>query len=149
MSNKNGCAGTRLPRADDETVEEIVFLEHDEYQLVRRYVTDEDARDLADWLVGTGMRWGEASALQVQDLKLGGSPYPPQASQGRGRGEPRPLGEIAAEVEAAGRRRAAARYARLGLGLPALLEELTAAVPARSASAPRRSARASSSTIHA
>ncbi|MCW7946962.1 integrase [Streptomyces hygroscopicus] len=80
LRTKNCCAGTRLPRADDEIVEEMVFLEHDEYQLIRRYITDEDARDLADWLVGTGMRWGEASALQVQDLKLGG-PVPTASVQ--------------------------------------------------------------------
>jgi integrase len=32
--------------------------------------TDPEARKLADWLVGTGMRWGEATALQVRDLAL-------------------------------------------------------------------------------
>lgn len=41
---------------------------------------------------------------------------------------PRPLGEIADDLAEATRHRAAARYTRLGLALPELLEELTAAV---------------------
>ncbi|MFJ6568531.1 helix-turn-helix domain-containing protein [Streptomyces sp. NPDC091292] len=41
---------------------------------------------------------------------------------------PRLLGEIADDLEEATRHRAAARYTRLGLALPELLEELTAAV---------------------
>ncbi|RLL66955.1 site-specific integrase [Streptomyces sp. Z26] len=67
---KNCCVGTRLPRTDDGVDAEMVFLEQDEYQRVRVEFTDPGALDLADWLVGTGMRWGEATALQVRDLKL-------------------------------------------------------------------------------
>lgn len=48
----------------------MTFLEHDEYQRVAAEITDPAARDLADWLVGTGMRWGEATALKVSDLNL-------------------------------------------------------------------------------
>ncbi|MCT2591083.1 site-specific integrase [Streptomyces sp. N2-109] len=70
LRTKNCCTGTSLPRTDDEVAEEMVFLEREEYQRVATEITDPAARDLADWLVGTGMRWGEASALQVQDLKL-------------------------------------------------------------------------------
>ncbi|MDK1473693.1 site-specific integrase [Streptomyces sp. 549] len=70
LRTTNCCTGTRLPRADDHTVEEMVFLERDEYARVAAEITDPGARLLADWLVGTGMRWGEASALQVRDLKL-------------------------------------------------------------------------------
>ncbi|MFD4032107.1 tyrosine-type recombinase/integrase [Streptomyces sp. NPDC058637] len=72
LRTKNCCANTRLPRVDDGTSEEMVFLEQEEYQLLRKHLTDPAARDLADWLIGTGMRWGEATALQVQDLRLGG-----------------------------------------------------------------------------
>lgn len=66
----NPCAKTKLPRTDDAIVEEMVFLEHDEWQRIRAEFKDPDARDLADFLVGTGLRWGEASAVQVQDINL-------------------------------------------------------------------------------
>jgi integrase len=66
----NCCKATRLPRVDDETEGEMTFLEREEYARVAAEITDSDARDLADWLVGTGMRWGEASALQVRDCNL-------------------------------------------------------------------------------
>lgn len=66
----NPCAKTKLPRTDDGIVEEMVFLEQDEWQRIRAEFTDPDARDLAEFLVGTGLRWGEATALQVQDVNL-------------------------------------------------------------------------------
>lgn len=66
----NPCAKTKLPRADDGIAEEMCFLEHDEWQRIRAEFKDLDARDLADFLVGTGLRWGEATALQVQDVNL-------------------------------------------------------------------------------
>lgn len=72
----NCCKSTRLPRVDDETVADMTFLERDEYLRVASEIKDPDARDLADWLVGTGMRWGEASALQVRDVQLSAArPY--------------------------------------------------------------------------
>ncbi|MBL1108510.1 site-specific integrase [Streptomyces sp. 5-8] len=67
---KNCCLGTRLPRTDDGIDEEMTFLEHDEYARIAAEIEDSHARDLADWLVGTGMRWGEATALQVRDVSL-------------------------------------------------------------------------------
>ncbi|WP_435279266.1 tyrosine-type recombinase/integrase [Streptomyces sp. 1222.5] len=67
---KNCCAGTRLPRVDDGIDDEMCFLEHDEYARIAAEISDPHARDLADWLVGTGMRWGEATALQVRDVSL-------------------------------------------------------------------------------
>ncbi|GGY00074.1 tyrosine-type recombinase/integrase [Streptomyces fructofermentans] len=70
LRTTNCCKKTKLPRLDDQTVEEMTFLERDEYARVALEIKDPDARDLADWLVGTGMRWGEASALQVRDLSL-------------------------------------------------------------------------------
>lgn len=72
LRTKNCCKGTKLPRTDDQTDEEMVFLEREEYQRIAAEIADPRARELADWLVGTGMRWGEASALQVRDLKLNG-----------------------------------------------------------------------------
>ncbi|MEU2510502.1 tyrosine-type recombinase/integrase [Streptomyces syringium] len=67
---KNPCKGTSLPRIDDHINEEMCFLEREEYTRVRIEITDPDAGDLTDWLVGSGTRWGEATALQVQDLNL-------------------------------------------------------------------------------
>lgn len=70
LRDRNPCVGVRLPRVDSGTQEEMTFLEHDEWQRLRNEFTDHGARDLADFLVGTGLRWGEATALKVQDLTL-------------------------------------------------------------------------------
>lgn len=70
LRTTNCCKRTSLPRVDDHTVEEMTFLEEGEYQRIAAEITDPDARDLADWLVGTGMRWSEATALKVSDLNL-------------------------------------------------------------------------------
>ncbi|MEU6015992.1 site-specific integrase [Streptomyces sp. NPDC047515] len=70
LRTTNCCKKTRLPRTDDGIDEEMTFLERDEYQRIAAEITDPDARALADWLVGTGMRFGEATALQVRDLTL-------------------------------------------------------------------------------
>ncbi|MEU7044989.1 site-specific integrase [Streptomyces varsoviensis] len=73
LRTTNPCKGTSLPRTDDHVDEEMTFLEHAEYQRIADEFTDPDARDLADWLVGTGMRWGEATALKVKDVNLNGA----------------------------------------------------------------------------
>jgi len=70
LRTTNCCAKTQLPRLDDHTEEEMTFLEREEYMRIAQEITDPAARDLADWLVGTGMRWGEATAIQVRDLNL-------------------------------------------------------------------------------
>lgn len=70
LRTRNCCKGTRLPRQDDHIAEEMCFLEGDEYNRVAEEIRDSNARDLADWLVGTGMRWGEATGLQVRDIDL-------------------------------------------------------------------------------
>ncbi|MFD8936656.1 tyrosine-type recombinase/integrase [Streptomyces sp. NPDC059578] len=70
LRTTNCCKGTKLPRLDHDTDEGMAFLERDEYARVAMEIKDPDARDLADWLVGTGMRWGEATALKVKDLSL-------------------------------------------------------------------------------
>ncbi|MEU6376751.1 site-specific integrase [Streptomyces sp. NPDC046909] len=66
----NPCAKTKLPRTDDQIEEEMCFLEQDEYALIARElrVIDTHAADLCDFLVGTGLRWGEITALQVRDV---------------------------------------------------------------------------------
>ncbi|RYJ29403.1 integrase [Streptomyces sp. L-9-10] len=70
LRTTNCCKKTDLPRTDNHVDEEMTFLERDEYQRIAAEITDPDARNLADWLVGTGMRWGEATALKISDLNL-------------------------------------------------------------------------------
>lgn len=62
----NPCKGTRLPRTE---VEPMVFLTHEEYARFLDYVTPY-WRPLVVTLFSTGLRWGEATALQVGDVDL-------------------------------------------------------------------------------
>ncbi|WP_309029017.1 tyrosine-type recombinase/integrase [Streptomyces alfalfae] len=70
LRETNPCKKTGLPRQDEGSDEEMVFLEHEEYARISIELRafDPDAADLADFLVGTGMRWGEATALQTRDI---------------------------------------------------------------------------------
>lgn len=61
----------RLDDLPDVRVEEMVFLEHAEFDLIHRHVPD-FYRALAFTLVGTGLRFGEATALRPSDLALTG-----------------------------------------------------------------------------
>jgi integrase len=72
LRTDNPCAKTKLPRQDDGIVEDMTFLEQDEYLRISTELRalDPFAADLCDFLVGTGLRWGEATALQVRDLNL-------------------------------------------------------------------------------
>lgn len=69
----NPCARTRLPRSDNLTNDDQVFLTPSEIQLVLSHVP-EPARTLFAVMAGTGLRWGEASALQVGDVDLLANP---------------------------------------------------------------------------
>ena len=60
----NPCDHVRLPRWDRA---EMCFLEPDEYQIVRAAVA-EYWRPLVDFLVVSGARWGEATALRPRDI---------------------------------------------------------------------------------
>lgn len=62
----NPCKGTRLPKS---TRREMVCLTRDELTLLLKYVRP-DARDLVLTLAGTGLRWGEATALQARDIDV-------------------------------------------------------------------------------
>lgn len=68
----NPCTKTSLPRSDDHTEEEMTFLEREEYTRISAELRafDPNAADLLDFLVGTGLRWGEATALQTRDVNL-------------------------------------------------------------------------------
>ena len=60
----NPCDDTRLPRWDRA---EMCFLEPDEYQILRAAIT-EHWRPLVDFLVVSGARWSEATALRPADV---------------------------------------------------------------------------------
>lgn len=66
----NPARKTRLPKVDDgEGDDEMVFLTPEEFDVVAALMKP-DAADLARFLVGTGLRYSEATALQVRDLDL-------------------------------------------------------------------------------
>ena len=65
---ENPCHRMRLPRSP---AREMVFLTRTEYEELHGLLTPR-YQPLALTLVGTGMRWGEATALQVRDLDLAG-----------------------------------------------------------------------------
>ncbi|MFH8747491.1 hypothetical protein ACH4GK_09665 [Streptomyces rimosus] len=70
LRDSNPCAHTRLPKGG-EAEDEEVFFEPEEYALLRAYLKG-DAVDLVDALIGTGLRWGEATALQLRDFTFTG-----------------------------------------------------------------------------
>lgn len=62
----NPCKGTRMPRT---VTEPMVFLTHDEYTRVLGCVVPY-WQPLVEFLFSTGLRWGEATALQVGQVDL-------------------------------------------------------------------------------
>lgn len=65
---KNVAKGVRLPRLDGAQ-DEMVFLEPGEFAEIAAHL-DVAWQPLAYFLVGTGLRWGEATALRVGDVDL-------------------------------------------------------------------------------
>lgn len=63
----NPAYGTRLPAGRKE---EACFLTPQEFGLVRTAIPRDDDRAIATTLAGTGMRWGEVSALEVRHVDL-------------------------------------------------------------------------------
>ena len=61
----NPCQGRRLPHT---RVEETVFLTPPEFVLLRGHIDRERWKSLATWLVTTGMRFSEATALTAADI---------------------------------------------------------------------------------
>ncbi len=62
----NPCAGNRLPRWDRE---EMVFLERDEFDLILTEIP-ERWKPLVSFLVASGARWSEATALKPRAVNL-------------------------------------------------------------------------------
>ena len=67
----NPCYGARMPRQGEEDREDARFLTHAEYARLEAQ-TSGQGRALVRTLVGTGLRWSEATALQVRDVDLHG-----------------------------------------------------------------------------
>lgn len=71
LRSDNPCNGTNLPESDEGDADvEMVFLEKHEFALLRDNFPEQEARDLLDFLAGTGCRYGEATALKIKDLVL-------------------------------------------------------------------------------
>lgn len=68
----NPCKGTRLPRAGEEDVDDIRYLTPAEFDLLLGHVGDVAPGYWAFvvTLFGTGLRFSEATALQVRDVNL-------------------------------------------------------------------------------
>jgi integrase len=64
----NPCRGVRLPRTS-HLKEEMVFLDKGEFERLYGFV-HQRYRPLVLFLVGTGVRFGEATALRVEDVDL-------------------------------------------------------------------------------
>ena len=66
----NPCKGVRLPQRDQRDDHEK-FMEPDEYEALLGFIPPH-WRILVELLAGTGARWGEVTALRVEDLVLTG-----------------------------------------------------------------------------
>jgi integrase len=79
LRDRNPCALTVLPRADDdgaEDGEDIEFLTPDEVDGIIRHLEQRRDQFLAVIKYGTGMRWGEVSALAPECLTDWGTDAP-------------------------------------------------------------------------
>jgi len=65
----NPCRGARLPRMGEQNADEARFLTHPEWAAIYKALP-ESKRALPLFLVGTGLRWSEATALEVRHVDL-------------------------------------------------------------------------------
>ncbi len=66
----NVAKGTRLPRSGEADAKDMRILTFEEFAGVIERIQPEHYRPFVAFLAGTGARWGEATALQVQDVQL-------------------------------------------------------------------------------
>lgn len=69
LARRNPARG-ELPKHPDGIDDEVVFLSRGEFAMIRSHIPTQVDADLALLLVGTGLRWSEATALQVHDVDL-------------------------------------------------------------------------------
>lgn len=65
----NPCSGVSLPRVD-RSEDDALFLTHEEFAVLLEAMTPR-YRPLLRFLVATGLRWGEATALRIDDFQAG------------------------------------------------------------------------------
>jgi integrase len=65
----NPCRGARLPRAGEQNRRGERFLTHAEWAAIHAALPDRH-KALPLFLIGTGLRWSEATALQVRHVNL-------------------------------------------------------------------------------
>jgi len=63
LAPRNPFKGHRLGRRDRDQHTEMTVLTHEEWAILQAAIPEGVYRDLATVMIGTGMRWGEASAL--------------------------------------------------------------------------------------
>ena len=75
LIRRNPCDGVKLPPIDDDTEddEDKVFLAEAEFEILHGAAAL-DSQDLVLVAVGTGLRWGELTALKPKDLSLDSTP---------------------------------------------------------------------------
>lgn len=66
----NPCKGVQLPRSD-KTKETATFLSYEEYRLLLSHIA-EHYKPFVEFLVASGMRFSEATALTISDFNLRG-----------------------------------------------------------------------------
>lgn len=89
LVDRNVFRGHRLPRRDRDAHQELTVLTHEEWAILRDCLPAGPYRDLCTVLIGTGMRWGEATALAVGSVEPMTRPprlHVAQAWQDDGRG---------------------------------------------------------------
>lgn len=64
---RNPCEGRRLPKT---LRKDMIFLTKAEFYQVHAGIDQQRWKDLAEWLVSTGMRFGEATALTAADVDV-------------------------------------------------------------------------------
>lgn len=68
LAEDNPFAGIRIGREDHDRHEEQVTLTEEEWKLLRAELPNDSRGALADFLIGSGARWSEATALAVRHV---------------------------------------------------------------------------------
>jgi integrase len=80
-ATRNAFRGHRLARHEQTQDAGMTFLTSAEWRLLEQHLPEGVYRDLCGFLVGSGLRWGEATALNVGDVDVLASP--PRVHVGR------------------------------------------------------------------
>lgn len=81
LAGRNPFRGHRLQRPVKDADQGMTFLSHSEWEILEQQLPEGVYRDLAAFLVGSGLRWGEATALPVSAVDVLATP--PRVHVGR------------------------------------------------------------------